>query len=176
METHLNFQVAMVTAQSNTNESMITLMPNRSSSMRQTRILIIAVSLFVLLLGIGWGLMGASLILPFAGLDVALFAYFMHKVCLSTYEKQVITIDEKHVLFEAGKQQLEKSATLKRPDAYLSITDSKSPNEPFILNLSDSKNQFELGEFLNQDDKNKARRVLKQAGLREVKASWWKDS
>ncbi len=154
---------------------MITLMPNRSSSMRQTRLIIIAVSIFVLFLGIAWGVMGAAFILPFAGLDVALFAYFMHKVCLSTYEKQVITIDETHVLFESGKQSIEKSATLKRPATYLEISESKTPNDPFVLNLTDSNEHYELGSFLSEEDKLKARSELKQAGLREVKASWWKE-
>ena len=152
---------------------MITLLPNRSASMRQTKVLIIAVSVFVLIIGLGWGLMGAPLVLPFAGLDVFLFAYFMHKVCNATYEKQVITINDERVLIQSGKQSIEHTAKFERPSAYIVVAEPNIPSEPIVLSLSDSKSRFELGQFLSHRDKAEARLALKNAGLREINEKWW---
>jgi len=163
----------MIVTQSNQKESMITLLPNRSASMRQTKVLIVAVSAFVIIIGLGWSLMGAPLVLPFAGLDVFLFAYFMHKVCNSTYEKQVITIDDERVVFQSGKHSIEHTTKLERPSAFIVVAEPDIPSEPIVLSLSDSKSRFELGSFLSRSDKAEARLALKNAGLREINEKWW---
>ncbi len=142
--------------------------------MRQTQVVIVAVSLFVLMIGIGWSLVGGYLVLPFAGLDVGLFAYFMYKVCNQTYEKQVITIGDEHVLIQSGKHCVERTVKLERPDAFILVAEPETPTEPIELSLSDSKSHFELGSFLSHSDKAEARTVLKEAGLREINAKWWK--
>ena len=49
----------MIVTQSNQSDTKITLSPNRSASMRQTQVVIVAVSLFVLMIGVGWSLVGA---------------------------------------------------------------------------------------------------------------------
>ncbi len=164
----------MIVTQSNQTDTKITLSPNRSASMRQTQVVIVAVSLFVLMIGIGWSLVGGYLVLPFAGLDVGLFAYFMYKVCNQTYEKQVITIGDEHVLIQSGKHCVERTVKLERPDAFILVAEPETPTEPIELSLSDSKSHFELGSFLSHSDKAEARTVLKEAGLREINAKWWK--
>ena len=164
----------MIVTQSNQSDTKITLSPNRSASMRQTQVVIVAVSLFVLMIGIGWSLVGGYLVLPFAGLDVGLFAYFMYKVCNQTYEKQVITIGDEHVLIQSGKHCVERTVRLERPDAFILVAEPETPAEPIELSLSDSKSHFELGSFLSLSDKAEARTILKEAGLREINAKWWK--
>ena len=142
--------------------------------MRQTQVVIVAVSLFVLMIGIGWSLVGGYLVLPFAGLDVGLFAYFMYKVCNQTYEKQVITIGDEHVLIQSGKHCVEHTVKLERTDAFILVAEPETPTESIELSLSDSKSHFELGSFLSHSDKAEARTILKEAGLREINAKWWK--
>ncbi len=164
----------MIVTQSNQSDTKITLSSNRSASMRQTKVVIVAVSLFVLMIGIGWSLVGGYLVLPFAGLDVGLFAYFMYKVCNQTYEKQVITIGDQHVLIESGKHCVERTFKLDRPEAFILVAEPEKPTEPIGLSLSDSKSHFELGAFLNHADKAQARIILKEAGLKEINAKWWK--
>ena len=164
----------MIVTQSNQSDTKITLSPNRSASMRQTQVVIVAVSLFVLTIGIGWSLVGGYLVLPFAGLDVGLFAYFMYKVCNQTYEKQVITIGDHHVVIETGKHCVEHTFKLDRPETFILVAEPEKPTEPIELSLSDSKSHFELGSFLNHSDKAQARVVFKQAGLKEINAKWWK--
>lgn len=141
--------------------------------MHQTRMLIIAISTIVLMIGLGWSLMGAYLIMPFAGLEVGLFAYFMTKVCKSTYEKQVIVIDEEHVLIQSGKEAIEHSEKLDRPSAYVLVVEPELPSEPIELKLNDSKSGCEVGSFLNDNDKIEARQAFKKAGLIELKEKWW---
>ena len=164
----------MIVTQTNQSDTKIILSPNRSASMRQTQVVIVAVSLFVLMIGVGWSFVGGYLVLPFAGLDVGLFAYFMYKVCNQTYEKQVITIGDNHVLIETGKHCVERTFKLERPEVFILVAEPEKPTEPIELSLSDSKSRFELGSFLNHSDKAEARLIFKQAGLKEINAKWWK--
>jgi uncharacterized membrane protein len=141
--------------------------------MRQTKIIVLGVCSFIFMIALFWSMQGAFLVLPFAGLDIALFAYFMFKVCDANYQKQVITIDNERVLIESGKHSVESSVDLDRPSAYLIVAERESPMKPVGLKLADSKSRFELGTFLNQSDKARARIVLKEAGLREINERWW---
>lgn len=141
--------------------------------MHQTRMLIIALSTIVLLIGLGWSLMGAYLIMPFAGLEVGLFAYFMTKVCNSTYEKQVIVIDAEHILIQSGKHSIEHTEKLDRPAAYVLVLEPELPSDPIELKLTDSKSGCKVGSFLNHSDKIEARQAFKKAGLVELNEKWW---
>lgn len=163
----------MVTVSAQTDKTIITLLPNRSATMQQTRVLIYGVAGFVALIGIGWSLAGAYLILPFAGLEVGLFAYFMTKICRATYEKQVITIDEDKVTIHSGMHSIEQTDTMKRPDTHLVVVEPELPAKPVELNLTDSDARFTVGNFLNQQDRLTARVALKEAGLPEHKHKWW---
>ena len=163
----------MIITQSDNDRTMITLLPNRSLSMRQTKMVVLGVCSFIFLIALFWSMQGAFLVLPFAGLDIALFAYFMFKVCDANYQKQVITIDNEHVLIESGKHSIENTIDLDRPTAYMIVAQAESPMQPIGLKLADSKSKFELGTFLNQSDKAQARMVLKEAGLREINERWW---
>ena len=163
----------MIVTTSNQDNIRITLTPNRSLTMRQVKYVVLGVSCFIFIIGLGWSMQGAFLVLPFAGLDIALFAYFMFKVCDANYQKQVITINNERVLIESGKHSIESTVDLHRPSAYLIVAEAESPMKPLGLKLADSKSKFELGSFLNQSDKAQARVVLKEAGLREINERWW---
>ncbi len=166
----------MVIAHSQPDKMTITLLPNRSSSMRQTRLLIAAVAGFVLLIGLVWSLLGMYLILPFAGLEVGLFAYFMHKICRSTYEKQVITIEKDRVIIHSGLHSIERTDTLNRTDTRTVVVEPERPTQPVELNLADSHSHYEIGHFLNQQDRLTTRQALKDAGLPELSNKWWVSS
>ncbi len=166
----------MVTLNTQEDKTTITLLPNRSATMRQTRLLIYAVSGFVMIVGIAWSLMGAYLILPFAGLEVGLFAYFMIKICRATYEKQVITIEKDRVTIHSGMHSIEQTNTLQRPDAHLVVVEPERPTNPLELNLTDSTLRLEIGSFLNHQERLTTRLALKEAGLPEHKHQWWLNS
>jgi uncharacterized membrane protein len=141
--------------------------------MRQAKWVVLGVSSFIFIIGLGWSMHGAFLVLPFAGIDIALFAYFMFKVCDANYQKEVITIDRNRVLIQSGKSEIEQTIDLDRPATYVVVAEPEIPTKPIGLRLSDSKSHFELGTFLNQSDKLETRKALNEAGLTEVNEKWW---
>jgi len=60
---------------SNAVNTEITLTPNRSLSTKQSQWVVFAVCTFVFLIALFWSARGAFFVLPFAGLDILLFAY-----------------------------------------------------------------------------------------------------
>jgi len=157
---------------SNADNVEITLMPNRSLTTVQTQWVVFGVCTVVFLIALFWSMQGAFLVLPFAGLDIILFAYFMFKINQDSLRKQLITIDDQKVLIQSGKIEVERALTLNRPDTFVLVAEQKD-KKPLGLKLSDSKSHFELGSFLTNHDKLEARRALKQAGLKEMNEQWW---
>ena len=157
---------------SNPNNVEITLKPNRSLSTSQTQWVVFGVCSFVFIVALFWSIQGAFLVLPFAGLDIILFAYFMFKVNQESLRKELITIDSHNVLIQSGKVEIEEALTLSRPDTLVIITEKKD-KKPLGLKLSDSKSYFELGAFLTHNDKVETRKALKAAGLKEMNEQWW---
>ena len=83
----------------------IRLEPNRSANWRQTRSVILGLTGFMLMIGVGWLAMGVWLIFPFVLLDIAIFSYFFYRVCESTYAAEIITVDKDSVKFRSGPKQ-----------------------------------------------------------------------
>jgi len=169
----------------NSNNIEITLTSNRSLTTVQSQWVVFGVCSFVFIVALFWSMQGAFLVLPFAGLDIILFAYFMFKINQESLRKQLITIDSQHVLIQSGKVEIEEALTLSRADTYvivaeqqdkkplgLKLSDSKSYCE-LGMKLSDSKSYCELGIFLTNSDKVEVRKALKVAGLREMNEQWW---
>lgn len=69
--------------------TIITLSPNQSASWKETKTMITCMVILVMVIALGWTLSGAWIILPFAGLEVGLFAYFMYRVCKQGFAQQI---------------------------------------------------------------------------------------
>ena len=157
---------------SNPHNVEITLMPNRSLSTKQSQWVVFGVCTVVFIIALFWSIQGAFLVLPFAGLDILLFAYFMFKINKDSMRKQLITIDSHNVLIEAGHLEVEKVITFSRADTYVVVAEQQE-KKPLGLKLSDSISYFELGSFLTNTDKAETRKALKEAGLKEMNEQWW---
>ena len=118
-----------------------------------------------LIIGVFWTFIGAWLVLPFSGLEAALVAYLMYRVCQGTYQRQVITCSASQVMVQFGSQFPRRSWILPRHGAHLAISEARHPLDPRILKLVDGSHNIELGSFLNRDDKEKALQLFKAAGL-----------
>jgi len=70
--------------------------------------------LFVMSIAIGWTMAGAWIILPFAGLEVGLFAFFMYRICRQGFAQQIITITADQVLIESVIQRRDVARTYHR--------------------------------------------------------------
>ena len=166
----------MVVSESHNQAVTITLSPHQSATWPETKLFISVIGGFVLMIGMFWAWMGAYLVLPFAGLEVGLLAYFMRKVSFATYKREVITIKPDRVVVRAGMHAIEKCLTMERSAAHVIVTKGKGrkrQTDPMKLRLSDSQSSIDIGEFLNCHEKILVHDALKQAGLTMQNAEWW---
>lgn len=73
------------------------LSPNRSATWQQTKYLIAVFALFISTIAIAWAIVGAWVILPFAGAEVGLLAFIMYMVSKATYQWQTLLISQQSI-------------------------------------------------------------------------------
>jgi uncharacterized membrane protein len=153
------------------NTAVIRLMPNRSASWYETKWLIAAFALFISTIAIAWAVVGAWVILPFAGIEVLLLALLMHYVSSLTYQWETVEINTNTVIITSSTSNAQ---TLRRDSTYVDYT-----NEPdsWLLPktiLYDGEHTVEVGHFLNESDRDLLKQSLKNAGLIVCQRQWWK--
>ena len=155
--------------------TIITLSPNQSASWKETKTIIIIMVVLVMVIAVGWTLSGAWVILPFAGLEVGLFAYFMYRVCKQGFAQQIITISENFVLIESGIQRREVARTYNRDLLSFEVTETERDwHLPDIIVCLENY-RLSIGEVLNQEDRMLLKDALKNAGLPLARTQWWKE-
>ncbi len=164
----------MVKTQVEPDRTTIILTPNQSASWRQTKWFLIVLGSFVLSIAVAWSFVGAWIVLPFAGFEVGLLTFLMMKVCRNTYQKQVVTVDERKIKVESGVDMPDKTHAFNRHDSHLNITEPEHSMDKARLTLTDRKKSLELGAFLNQQDCKIARTQLSEAGLIVCSNKWWR--
>jgi uncharacterized membrane protein len=166
----------MVSAENLNNNTIITLTPNRSTEWKDLKRWLIILCLPAVIVALAWLVAGIWIILPFAGLELGLLCYFMLKVCYQNYRVQQISIDNKKVTVRSGINQIKEIQSFTRPLCYLIVKQPKSPMENLELSIANDTHSLNIGEFLNPEDREKARKSLIQAGLIECSNEWWKRS
>lgn len=166
----------MVTTQHEPQQVTIILQPNRSASWQETKLLILFMSAVVFIIAVGWSLVGAWVILPFAGLEAGLLAFFLHKVCLRTYEQQVITIGQQYIKVEAGGKTPQTGGTLPREHTHLAIIEPGHSYDSPKLFLTDDEQRIRVGAFLNKQDCQNAIEQVRGAGIMTCSDQWWRRS
>jgi uncharacterized membrane protein len=163
----------MVERKIDKNIAIVTLSPNRSANWTQTKTLITIIGLFVLCIALIWAALGVWIILPFAGLEVSLLAFLLYRGSYSTYRKQVITINQDTLKFEAGVYH---PKCLFQFDLKQLSINVKEPTLPFDfseLHFKDAQHHLAFGQFLNQDDRLLTLDYLQQAGVHIQSDRWW---
>ena len=149
----------------------IVLAPNRSLSWRQSKVIMGCFALFCLTIAIAWSLVGAWLILPFAGLELGLLLFITYLVSKSTYRQQIILINPEYVSLHKrdGKQQ--QKYLLKHDAAKLLTYETHHPDDALSLYLRDDDTVVRVAEFLNLDDQKRLITLLDKAHIRLIKKS-----
>lgn len=142
----------MVTEETTANGSRLILSPNRSATWAQTRLVIFFVGGLSLLVAIFWAAMGAWIVLPFAGIEVSLLAYFCHRVCSDTYHREVIDITTDEIVIQWGKDYPKRQWRLARPPAQVIVAKAHHSMTPDSVTLADSRNAIAIGRKLNKED------------------------
>lgn len=165
----------MVLSETRAGTTVITLRPHLSADWRQVKRFMALIAAVVFVVAAAWSAAGIWLALPFAGLEVGLVCFLMHRVCFRlSYLYQRITIEPERVLIEQGvRGPPRRRWELSRPDAHLHvILPARSVDLPRLI-LRDDESGLEVGAFLHGEGREQARRALRGAGLMETSDRWW---
>lgn len=129
----------------------------------------------ILIIALAWSLVGAWVVLPFAGFEICLLTYLMYRVSYASYQKQIITITTHTLVLQMGTYYPQQQWVFKRQNMHLSIIEAQADNEfsTTELRLHDEQIMVEIGNFLNQHDRKLALVYLQQQGLRVQSNKWW---
>ena len=163
----------MVVTETQSDGTIITLSPNRSATWQHTKVVIFVMLAVVMIIALAWTFMGAWVVLPFAGIEVGLFALLMYKVSMFTYSKQVIHIHQQKVTIEWGRKKVEQRHEFGRNDLYVYYWEAEEGWHLPRISLSQASKKLEIGSFLNMDDREKLKQELEHAGLSVCRSKWW---
>ena len=90
----------MVKVESNIAENThrILLRPNQSTDWKMSLLFIFVIAFTCLAIGIGFAFAGATMILPFAGLEVLFVGICVYLVMKKTYKQEVITLTKEKLM------------------------------------------------------------------------------
>ncbi len=162
----------IVKAQNNDN-MLITLSPNRSATWQQTKWVIIIMVTFVMFIAILWSFLGVWLVLPFAGLEVGLFAFLMYRVSLFTYSRQIIDINSENITVTLGSRKQKRTVVFQRQQLDIYYYETNNNWELPKIMLCNKNTKILVGDFLNLADRVKLKVCLEDAGLLVCKNKWW---
>jgi len=145
----------MLKAKTKGDSLYIDLAPNKSSSINENLVFFGFLSLICLTFGIGFFFIGATMILPFAGLEVLALILILRANHKWLNQKQALYLDKLYVELEED----DKKITFDRFLSKFLIEENNSKKELFIK----SNNQkIEIGSFLNQEEKEQLIELLKK--------------
>ena len=155
----------MVTSEQQGNTIVITLLPNRSATWRQTKYFLLFFACVSLTIAFYWVAQGAWVVLPFAGIEIALLSLMMYRVSWLTYRRQIITVSPDSIRMEMGVHYPSHSWQIQRFGAVLHVEKPETRFGPVRLMVKQSGHSAEVGHFLNQQDKQQTEQVFKEAGI-----------
>ncbi len=155
----------MVISSQTPQATIITLLPNQSANWQQTRLFALLICGTTLAVGLFWTFIGAWAVLPFSGLEAALVAWFLYRVCRDTYQRQVITLGADHLHVQFGTHFPQRRWDFDRTSVRLAVTEPEHHLDGPRLQLYDERHSIELGRFLNSEDRHAAVASLRAAGL-----------
>jgi len=147
----------MVKIESNkeTNTHRILLRPNQSISWRLSLIFIGFITITCLSIGSACTFLGATLILPFAGLEVILVTVCVYLVLQKGYRQEVIIMTQDKLRIERGIGKSEKIWEYFRIWSYFLVERPRHPWYPAHIVVTSKGDRVPVGGFLTEDEKEK---------------------
>jgi len=145
----------MLTTRNKNDKFYIELSPNKSSSLRQNVLFFGMLSLICITFGVGFFIVGAPLILPFAGLEILALITIIKLNRDWSNQLQILAIDKLHVKITNNKRK-------KIYDRFLSKFLIQEKNGAKVILLQSHKEQIEIGRFLTADEKDELIAILKR--------------
>lgn len=120
----------------------ITVKPNCSLSVKNTIRLVIGLATISMLVGIGFALAGAWLVLPFAGLEIIAIAYAFYYIHLHADDFESITIKEDSVIVEKYGYKVSDKAVFQRYWARVSLRKQVSGRDALFIGSHGKEVEF----------------------------------
>jgi len=156
----------VVSARHNAGESLIILRPNRSADWRANRNLLLSLAALSCVISTGFALLGAWMILPFAGLEIAVLGGALYYVCWKLSYRQVITLRTDSLSIDKGVYRPRRSWHFDRAQASVAVHPSGHPHTPPRISFCVRGEFVEIGEFLSREEGLRLLSTLRHSGLR----------
>ena len=137
----------MITKKDKNDELALTLIPNKSSSINENFIFFGFLSILCLTFGVGFFVLGATMILPFAGLEIIILILVLRANRVWLNQSEEILLSKLYVKLKKGNKHM----VFDRFLAKFSIVEANNVKKVFI---STNKDKVEIGSFLNEEDKD----------------------
>ena len=152
----------MVTSTRNASRLMIVLKPNHSSTWRNNKLVLLAISVPSLGIAIGFAFLGAWPILPFAGLELAALGSALYYVNWKLQYRHVITLCHERLRIDKGFYAPRQSWEFEREDSSLAVTPESHPWDGPGITLHNRSESVAVGEFLNREDSLELLKLLRE--------------
>ncbi len=152
----------MVSSTRTATRLMIVARPNQSATWNANLLLLLLLAIPMLTIAVLFALLGAWLILPFAGVELLALGAALYRVNWKLQYRHVITVSGDSVTIDKGYHTPLQHWQFARASAGLAITTERHPWDGPALCMHDSHESVVLGEFLNREDSLKLIDLLKQ--------------
>ena len=131
----------------------ILIRPNQSISWKSSIVFILVIAFTCLTIGLGFAYVGATLILPFAGLEVLFVGICVYLVLNKTSQQEVITLSKDKLIIEKGAYKIKQVCEYFRLWSYISVERPRHPWYPAHIVVTSKGERVPLGDFLNEQEK-----------------------
>lgn len=131
----------------------ILIRPNQSISWKSSIVFILVIAFTCLTIGLGFAYVGATLILPFAGLEILFVGICVYLVLNKTSQQEVITLSKDKLTIEKGAYKIKKVWEYFRLWSYISVERPQHPWYPAHIVVTSKGERVPLGDFLNEQEK-----------------------
>lgn len=142
----------MVSSNRQERSLVIVAKPNHSSTWRNNQLVLLMIAIPSLGAALGFSLLGAWPILPFAGAELAALGAALYYVNWKLEYRHVITLDADQVLIDKGHYAPRRRYRIDRDQAALAVTPERHPWEGPGLTVHGRQDRVVVGDFLNRDD------------------------
>lgn len=136
-----------------TADCCVVIRPNRSLSWRGTVTVFCSISLVSLVIALGFSLLGFWLILPFAGLELAVLAAALYLSALRGCAREVISIHGGMIAVQKGIRLPEQTTSFPRGWVQVELARPLHKGYPTRLLLRSHGREVEVGGCLNEAER-----------------------
>ncbi len=134
-------------------ETRIVIAPHCSLSPRAARWFFVSICFASLSIALPISLLGFWLVLPFAGLEIALLGWALRASMARRHHRQTIIISETAVAIEDQSPPRPRRVEFPRHWAQVRIRAGGSPLHPSRLTVESHGRRHEIGSFLNEQER-----------------------